>query len=93
LNRARFQRGKKPLLEHVEIRLPWDKRPEGVYGKGGSTRSSPRFHHVRGHIVRRGQAVFWRSPHMRGSARLGQIRSRTVVLEFGQSTMEAARGG
>lgn len=92
LNRARFQRGKKPLLEHVEIRLPWDKTPEGIYGQGGSTRSSPRFHHVRGHIVRRGQAVFWRSPHMRGSARLGQIRSRTVVLEFGQSTMEAARG-
>jgi hypothetical protein len=37
-------------------------------------------HHVRGHIVRRGNKVFWRSPHLRGDARLGVVRSRTVQL-------------
>jgi hypothetical protein len=45
---------------------------------------------VRGHIVRRGAAVFWRCPHLRGSARLGQVRSRTVMLTFGQSASAAA---
>jgi hypothetical protein len=50
-----------------------------------SGRLSPRLHHVRGHIVRRGASVFWRSPHMRGSARLGQVRSRTVDLTYGKT--------
>jgi len=26
--------------------------------------------------------VFWRLPHLRGSARLGMVRSRTVQLSF-----------
>jgi hypothetical protein len=26
--------------------------------------------------------VFWRVPHLRGSARLGVVRSRTVQLSF-----------
>jgi hypothetical protein len=39
-------------------------------------------HHVRGHIARRGDKVFWRLPHLRGSARLGVVRSRTVQLSF-----------
>jgi hypothetical protein len=39
-------------------------------------------HHVRGHIARRGDKVFWRLPHLRGNARLGVVRSRTVQLSF-----------
>jgi hypothetical protein len=86
LNRARRRAGKPPLLEHVEVSAPLDKPPvSGLSQSGSSFRLSPRLHHVRGHIVRRGAAVFWRSPHLRGSARLGQVRSRTVMLTFGQA--------
>ncbi|HTD12304.1 MAG TPA: hypothetical protein VK676_09575 [Steroidobacteraceae bacterium] len=84
INRVRHQSGKPPLLEHIEVSAPLDRPPErGTTPTSGSIRSSPRLHHVRGHIVRRGAVVFWRSPHMRGSGRLGQVRSRTVVLTFG----------
>jgi hypothetical protein len=46
---------------------------------------------VRGHIVRRGASVFWRSPHLRGNGRLGQVRSRTVVLTYGLASGESTR--
>jgi hypothetical protein len=84
INRTRSRAGKLPLLEHIEVSAPIDKPPtRGLAPAGDSLRASPRLHHVRGHIVRRGTAVFWRSPHLRGSGRLGQVRSRTVVLTFG----------
>ena len=83
LNRIRKLGGKPPLLEHMELSAPIDRAPiQGWRTAGESTRLSPRLHHVRGHIVRRGASVFWRSPHLRGSARLGQVRSRTVLLRF-----------
>jgi hypothetical protein len=90
INRVRHRSGKPPLLEHIEVSAPIDKPPaHGLTSSGDSLRSSPRLHHVRGHIVRRGAAVFWRSPHMRGSGRLGQVRSRTVVLTFDQARATA----
>jgi hypothetical protein len=91
INRVRRQVGKPPLLEHIEVQAPIDKPPltRGVSLSNASNRMSPRLHHVRGHIVRRGPAVFWRSPHLRGSARLGQVRSRTVVLTFDQARATA----
>ncbi|HVO44973.1 MAG TPA: hypothetical protein VMT29_01440 [Steroidobacteraceae bacterium] len=83
LNRARRRAGKAELLEHVEVSAPLgpirEHRPQRP---GDSGRAAPRLHHVRGHIVRRGSTIYWRSPHLRGSARIGQIRSRTVVLRF-----------
>jgi hypothetical protein len=83
LNRMRQVRGKAPLLEHVEVSAPVDtQQPLSSASDSESTRLSPRLHHVRGHIARRGATVFWRRPHLRGSARLGQVRSRTVVLSF-----------
>jgi hypothetical protein len=39
-------------------------------------------HHVRGHLVRRYNTVFWRRPHWRGHARLGCVRSRSVELRL-----------
>jgi hypothetical protein len=91
LNRARDRAGKPPLLEHIEVSAPLDRPPMKASTRfGESSRSSPRLHHVRGHIVRRGSAVFWRSPHLRGSARLGQVRSRTVMLTFEQSRLAFA---
>ena len=81
LNRARHAAGKPPLLEHVEVSAPVDApRTPSTPSDSESTRLSPRLHHVRGHIARRGATVFWRRPHLRGNARLGHVRSRTVVL-------------
>jgi hypothetical protein len=92
LNRVRRQGGKPPLLEHIEVSAPLDKAPaRGWAQPSESSRLSPRLHHVRGHIVRRGSVVFWRSPHLRGNGRLGQVRSRTVVLTFGQASVEPTR--
>jgi hypothetical protein len=85
LNRRRGRTGKKPLLEHVEVSAPQDIAEQPTtrsMENRGSTRSGARLHHVRGHLVRRGAAVYWRSPHLRGTSRLGLIRSRTVVLTF-----------
>ena len=83
LNRARGRLGKRPLLEHIEVRAPvaltYQSTPAS---SNGNRRRGPRLHHVRGHIARRGDKVFWRLPHMRGSARLGVVRSRTVQLSF-----------
>jgi hypothetical protein len=83
LNRARSKRGRPPLLDHVEVRAPL--LPEYVH-KGFSdnprTRRMPRLHHVRGHLVRRGSSLFWRVPHLRGSARTGFVRTRTVLWTF-----------
>jgi hypothetical protein len=83
LNRARRRAGKTPLLEHVEISAPlYSSSTSSMPGMRGPERRGPRLHHVRGHIVRRGAAVFWRVPHLRGSALLGQVRTRTVELSF-----------
>lgn len=86
LNRRRLRGGKAPLLEHIEVRAPL--LPEHRYGTPGepqTTRMSPRLHHVRGHLVRRGSQIFWRVPHLRGSARSGIVRTRTVIWSFGSA--------
>lgn len=91
INRIRRQAGKLPLLEHIEVSAPLDgPLVQRLEASGQSNRLSPRLHHVRGHIVRRGSSVFWRSPHLRGSGRLGQVRSRTVVLTYGSHPLEQA---
>jgi hypothetical protein len=80
LNKAREKAGKAGLLEQIEVFAPL--LPEYKSGHGNqseSTRRSPRLHHVRGHLVRRGNKLFWRVPHMRGSARAGFLRTRTVT--------------
>jgi hypothetical protein len=83
LNRARRRSGKALLLEHVEVSAPlYSSSTASVPGLRAPERRGPRLHHVSGHIVRRGAAVFWRVPHLRGSARLGHVRTRTVELSF-----------
>jgi hypothetical protein len=95
LNRARRRAGKPPLLEHIEVSAPlYSSSTAGMPGIRGPERRGPRLHHVCGHIVRRGGAVFWRVPHLRGSARLGLVRTRTVELSFsnGAGCSELGRG-
>lgn len=83
INRKRQAHGHAPLLDHVEVRASLDALdladPDGSDIAG---RQSPRLHHVRGHLVRREQRVFWRVPHLRGSACRGMVRTRTVCLSF-----------
>jgi hypothetical protein len=83
INRKRLARGRAPLLDHIEVRasLGSVREPDSSGGELAG-RQSPRLHHVRGHLVRRDNSVFWRSPHLRGSASRGIVRSRTVCLSF-----------
>lgn len=67
INRARCKAKKRPLLDHVEVRMDLGFTRACLGGEGlGVTRSSPRLHYVRGHLVRRGAMTFWRSSHLRG---------------------------
>jgi hypothetical protein len=80
LNRARAKSGKAALLEQMEVFAPLLPEYKAACGSGsGTSPRSRRLHHVRGHLVRRGSTLFWRVPHLRGSARAGVIRTRTVT--------------
>ena len=83
LNRARGRHGKVALLDHVEVSAPF---PAGYVFTGAdsspSGRRRPRLHHVRGHLVRRRNELFWRVPHLRGDAKAGVLKSRTVTWAF-----------
>lgn len=81
LNAKRARLGRSALLEHIEVSCPLlsAAQPPPVTGPG-TLRQGPRLHHVRGHLVRRDDAVFWRRPHWRGHLRIGCVRSRTVNL-------------
>jgi hypothetical protein len=83
LNRRRLKCGKAPLLDHIEVRSPvLPEYRDCARGEPRTTRLGPRLHHVRGHLVRRGSQIFWRVPHLRGSARTGLVRTRTVTWTF-----------
>ncbi len=83
LNQARRKRGRPPLLDHIEVRAPLLPEYDCHYSsKDHQLRRGPRLHHVRGHLVRRGSNLYWRVPHMRGSARSGVVRTRTVLWTF-----------
>ena len=85
LNRKRVKNGRPPLLSHVEaalaLNLPNECRSMPSE-KCAHARFGPRRHHVRGHLVRRSNRVYWRRPHVRGSVWQGEVRSRTVTLSF-----------
>jgi hypothetical protein len=84
LNRKRSAKKRPPLLDHIEVHASLPAQSAGSYedDDGSNARRPPRLHHVRGHVVRRDNRVFWRTPHLRGSARQGIVRSRTVCLSF-----------
>lgn len=83
LNQIRARDHKRALLEHIEVQAPL--LPGATRsGNGGPAfaRRAARLHHVRGHLVRRRNQVFWRVPHLRGNARSGVLRTRTVTLTY-----------
>jgi len=91
INRKRFANGRAPLLDHIEVNASLDAVSTAESAADGSGRQSPRLHHVRGHLVRREDRVFWRVPHLRGSGTRGTVRSRTVCLAFNRRTEQEAR--
>lgn len=85
LNRSRARAGKAPLLDHIEVLSPILRDFRSPTGNAATSfRRAPRLHHVRGHLVRRGSQLFWRVPHLRGDARSGVVRTRTVTWTIGQ---------
>jgi hypothetical protein len=92
LNRSRARTGKMPLLDHVEVHSPV-LAPYRFIGAGGESmgRRARRLHHVRGHLVRRGNKIFWRIPHLRGSSRAGSIRTRTVTWTVNEPSFSSAQ--
>ena len=81
LNAKRSRLGKPPLLEHIEMSSPIvPLRALAMSSDPHALRRTARLHHVRGHLVRRADLIFWRTPHWRGQLRLGQVRSRTIAL-------------
>jgi hypothetical protein len=85
LNRSRTEAGKPRLLDHIEVSAPLGADYTATSALAAErTRRGPRLHHVRGHLVRRGSQVFWRVPHLRGSARAGTVRTRTVTWTLSQ---------
>jgi len=84
LNKRRSVKNKPPLLDHVVVTCPLLTQASGRSDvpPEGNLRRAPRLHHVRGHLVRRGYRVFWRTAHVRGRASFGTVRSRTVTLSF-----------
>jgi hypothetical protein len=90
INKARARSGKAALLDQIEVCAPLlpGYKSDGSNGSGACGRLR-RLHHVRGHLVRRGSKLFWRVPHLRGSARVGTLRSRTVTWLFDPSSSSA----
>ena len=84
LNRARRRDGRRSLLDHIEVSAPFIPMDSAPHMADADTRGrhERRLHAVRGHLVRRGGQVFWRIPHMRGSAHRGVVRTRTVTWSF-----------
>lgn len=93
LNKARAKCGKAALLEQMEVFAPLLPEYKSEHGGGsGASRRTCRLHHVRGHLVRRGSTLFWRVPHLRGSARAGSVRTRTVTWLFDPSISSSRIG-
>jgi hypothetical protein len=87
LNRSRVRAGKVPLLDHIEVLSPILRDSRSPSSSAAmSFRRAPRLHHVRGHLVRRGSQLFWRVPHLRGDARSGVVRTRTVTWTIEQGS-------
>lgn len=93
INRKRQAHGHLALLDHIEVRASLETvRDPDSQATEIDSRRSPRLHHVRGHLVRRDDRVFWRTPHLRGSASRGIVRSRTVCLSFARARPARAIG-
>lgn len=83
LNTTRRRRGKKDLLDYTQVTLDIAANDMAAVEQSGSARTPARLHHVCGHLVRRGEALFWRRAHMRGDPTVGVISNRTIMVKAG----------
>ena len=85
LNRKRRRTGKVPPLDHLQLHSALGDAvgPRRCAEQAATDRRAARLHHVRAHLVRRENNVFWRRAHLRGKASFGTVRSRTVHLTVG----------
>jgi hypothetical protein len=81
INGARARKGRPLLLDHVELTMSLGEAAH-TGRQIDADRSGPRLHFVRGHLVRRQDAIFWRTSHMRGKPEIGSIKTRTVSLRM-----------
>ena len=90
LNVARRQRGRPPLLDHVEVKLDLSSSSFQHAARGDpGARRAPRLHFVRGHLVRRAGMTFWRTSHFRGE--IGEASVRTVAVTSGTRRRSAEK--
>ncbi len=81
LNKARLKKGKRALLDYVMVSMDLG-APNAHHSNAlDGSRTSPRLHHVCGHIVRRKDRLYWRRAHMRGSPGRGAIAARIVNVK------------
>lgn len=92
LNRARVRAGRPALLEHSDVRLRLAVASGARDGSGDASRSAPRLHPVRGHLVRRAGKTFWRTGHLRGDAARGVVATRTVHVSADRETLRSRLG-
>jgi hypothetical protein len=81
LNRARARSGKLELLDHLEVMTHVIAGDHVGSRSLASERRPSRMHHVRGHFVRRGPLLYWRSAHFRGDPDR-MIMRKTVTLNL-----------
>ena len=85
INRARRRRGRPELLGHLRVTQQVFQTSEARRCElSASDRASPRLHLVRGHLVRRGDKVFWRTSHFRGRVSDTPLR-KTIHLVMGDA--------
>ena len=77
LNAKRARKGKTALLDFVEVKMNLTPSQQ-TGGFGAGERSLPRLHHVSGHLVRRGDTLYWRRAHLRGNPSHGAIVAKTI---------------
>ena len=91
LNEARIGRARPPLLEHIEVRCNLGPAERAVNDWAATGRRAARLHHVRGHLVRRGDKVFWRVPHLRGDPLSVAVVTRTTLLGMPRGSSASLR--
>ena len=79
INVARAKSNKQPLLDHIELYMSLEKNRDTKAGNQVG-RSASRLHIVRGHLVRKGDKIFWRSTHLRGETGSAIPVKRTTII-------------
>lgn len=82
LNRARGRSGKQDLLDYTEVSAQIGRYRANAAGDFESSRREARQHFVSGHLVRRGERIFWRRAHLRGNPRLGTVLGRNIKVRM-----------